>query len=161
MFNTASDYAINKKNPHAIIYTDAKGNTTVLTQKDFATEEDFYYWKRLSDEDYRKVDIEEHKIAKRTISLSSLPPEYLVVMSEEDNQISRISNFEREAIKQLLMVSLKACLTKSQRNRLWLHYVEGITLEEIAKREGVSFQGIQQSIVRARKNILIFLQTPR
>lgn len=161
MFNTASDYAINKKNPHAIIYVDAKGSTTVLTKKDFATEEDFYYWKRLSDEDYRNVDIEEHKIAKRTVSLSSLPPDYLVVMSEEETQINRISKLEREAIKQLLMVSLDECLTKAQRNRLWVHYVEGATLEEIAKREGVSFQGVQQSIIRARKNILFFLQKAR
>ena len=158
MFNTASDYAINKKNPHAIIYTDANGNSTVLKKEDFASEEDFRYWKRISDEDYRTLDIEEHKIAKRSVSLYELPPEYLVVESQESVCFGQISLQERAELVQLLLASLNDVVTPKQKKRIWMHYAENRTLAEIAARENVSILSVYESIQSAKKKLFIFLK---
>lgn len=45
MFNRKSIYALNKKDPNALVYTDADGNLIRLTRDDFASEEEFLYWK--------------------------------------------------------------------------------------------------------------------
>ena len=45
MLNRKSIYAINKKDPDAIVYIDAEGNTIRLTRADFASEEEFAKWK--------------------------------------------------------------------------------------------------------------------
>ena len=41
MFNRKSIYALNKKDPNAIVYTDADGNLIRLTRDDFSNEEEF------------------------------------------------------------------------------------------------------------------------
>lgn len=46
MFNRKSIYALNKKDPNAIVYTDADGNLIRLTRDDFSNEEEFLRWKR-------------------------------------------------------------------------------------------------------------------
>lgn len=52
MFNRKSIYALNKKDPNAIVYTDADGNLIRLTRDDFSNEEEFLRWKKISDMDY-------------------------------------------------------------------------------------------------------------
>ena len=52
MFDKKSSYALNKKDPDAIVYTDADGHRIRLTREDFDTEADFLKWKTWSDEDY-------------------------------------------------------------------------------------------------------------
>ena len=52
MFNRKSIYALNKKAPNAIVYTDADGNLIRLTRDDFSNEEEFLRWKKISDMDY-------------------------------------------------------------------------------------------------------------
>ena len=52
MFNRKSNYALNKKDPNAIVYMDANDTIIRLTCKDFVSEEEFLKWKTLSDEDY-------------------------------------------------------------------------------------------------------------
>ena len=51
MFNRKSSYALNKKDPNAIVYMDANEAITRLTCEDFASEEEFLKWKSLSDAD--------------------------------------------------------------------------------------------------------------
>lgn len=46
MFNRKSIYALNKKDPNAIVYTDADGNLIRLTRDDFSNEEEFLRWKK-------------------------------------------------------------------------------------------------------------------
>ena len=55
MYNKKSDYAINKRNPDAIIYTDAEKNEIKLTRDDFASEEEFLHWKAWSDAEYKQA----------------------------------------------------------------------------------------------------------
>lgn len=49
MFNRKSSYALDKKDPNAIVYMDANDTIIRLTSKDFASEEEFLKWKSLSD----------------------------------------------------------------------------------------------------------------
>ena len=45
LYDTKSNYAINKKDPDAIVYTDACEHVIRLTREDFDTESDFLRWK--------------------------------------------------------------------------------------------------------------------
>ena len=55
MFNRKSSYALNKKDPNAIVYMDANEAIIRLTREDFASEKEFLKWKALSDEDYLRL----------------------------------------------------------------------------------------------------------
>lgn len=63
MFNRKSSYALNKKDPNAIVYMDANEAITRLTCEDFASEKEFLKWKSLSDEDYHASEKEAHVYA--------------------------------------------------------------------------------------------------
>ena len=56
MFNRKSSYALNKKDPNAIVYMDANEAIIRLTCKDFASEEEFLKWKSWSDGNYHTED---------------------------------------------------------------------------------------------------------
>ena len=62
MYDRRSIYALNKKNPDAIVLPDADGNLICLTCADFTDEAEFRRWKRWSDQDFHaedKSDVEE------------------------------------------------------------------------------------------------------
>ena len=52
MFDRNSDYALNKKDPDAIVCKSATGIHIRLTRADFSSAEEFEKWKRWSDENY-------------------------------------------------------------------------------------------------------------
>ena len=64
MFNRKSSYALNKKDPNAIVYMDANEVIIRLTREDFASEKEFLKWKALSDEDYHASEKEAHVYSK-------------------------------------------------------------------------------------------------
>jgi hypothetical protein len=69
MFNRKSSYALNKKDPNAIVYMDANEAIIRLTREDFASEEEFLKWKSLSDADYEhylmgEIDLNTYKAEK-------------------------------------------------------------------------------------------------
>ena len=72
MFNRKSSYALNKKDPDAIVYMDANEVIIRLTREDFASEEEFLKWKFLSDEDYHASEKEAHVYANHTLALDEL-----------------------------------------------------------------------------------------
>lgn len=72
MFNRKSIYALNKKDPNAIVYTDADGNLIRLTCDDFACAAEFRRWKDWSDSDLRKEENADHM--KQIASGASSPP---------------------------------------------------------------------------------------
>ena len=45
MFNRKSIYALNKKDPDAIVYMDANEVIIRLTREDYASEEEYLKWK--------------------------------------------------------------------------------------------------------------------
>ena len=50
MFDTQSVYALNKVNKTAIVCPSATGDHVHLAREDFASEEEFAFWKAWSDE---------------------------------------------------------------------------------------------------------------
>ena len=91
MFNRKSIYALNKKDPNAIVYTDADGNLIRLTCDDFASAAEFQRWKDWSDSDLRKEENADHKQSDNSISLEVLSEEATAVVSIEDEYMEQIS----------------------------------------------------------------------
>ena len=72
MFNKKSNYALNKKDPNAIVYTDAAKHIIRLNREDFDTEADFLKWKAWSDMDYHEEDKGDNVQASHTLPLESV-----------------------------------------------------------------------------------------
>lgn len=72
MFDRNSDYALNKKDPDAIVCKSATGIHIRLTRADFSSAEEFEKWKRWSDENYHAIEKADHRHSNRTISLEGL-----------------------------------------------------------------------------------------
>lgn len=90
MFNRKSIYALNKKDPNALVYTDADGNLIRLTRDDFASEEEFLCWKKVSDADYHGEEKADHLYYDGTLSLEGLSEEAIAVPSAEEGYIAEI-----------------------------------------------------------------------
>lgn len=157
MFNTKSFYALNKKDPNAIIYPSVNGTLCRLTREDFSSEAEFRYWKERSDRNYHKQENADHIQANNTVSLESLPEKVAAAISPELTIINRQKRVEREQLRQLLLAGLDRCLTPTQR-RLWLYCVEGWTEERIALSESITQQSVSECIAAARKKIFYFLK---
>lgn len=153
MFNRKSIYALNKKDPNAIVYTDADGNLIRLTRDDFASEEEFLCWKVWSDSDFHTEDKHDVSEDKHSVSLDSLSEEALalpavdIVMERHHERTEE----QRQAAEKVTW--LKEALTETQFRRLWMYRVEGMTETEIAAIEGAAQQQISKSIKRAEKKI--------
>ena len=81
MFDPKSDYALNKKDPSAIVYIDASGTLTRLTPADFSGPEEFQRWKAWSDESYRQIENAGIAFHKHTLSLHGLSETAIAVQS--------------------------------------------------------------------------------
>ena len=57
MFDTHSDYSLNKLDREAIVCPCASGEHIRLTREDFSSEEEFARWKAWSDEDYHEIEL--------------------------------------------------------------------------------------------------------
>ena len=69
MFNRKSIYALNKKDPDAIVYMDANEVIIRLTREDFASEEEFLKWKSWSDGNYHTEDNQDVVEGKHNTSI--------------------------------------------------------------------------------------------
>ena len=69
MFNRKSIYALNKKDPDAIVYMDANEVIVRLTREDFASEEEFLKWKSWSDGNYHTEDNQDVVEGKHNTSM--------------------------------------------------------------------------------------------
>ena len=61
MFDRNSDYALNKKDPDAIVCKSATGIHIRLTRADFSSAEEFEKWKLWSDENYHTIEKADHR----------------------------------------------------------------------------------------------------
>lgn len=158
MFNRKSIYALNKKDPNAIVYTDAEGNLIRLTRDDFSREEEFQRWKKMSDADYHGEEKADHLYYDGTLSLEALSEEAIATPSAEEGYIAEINLSERQLLGKLLLEGMGDQLTELQRKRLWLYCVSGMTEQEIASSEGIAQQNVSKSIASAKKKIKNFLK---
>lgn len=158
MFDRNSDYALNKKDPDAIVCKSATGIHIRLTRADFSSAEEFEKWKRWSDENYHAIEKADHRHSNRTISLEGLAELSFAVLSAETEVMNQYDQEERARLCRLLAEGLDACLTAPQRRRLWLYCVEGLTIKEIAAQEKVKHQNISKRILAAKKFLKKFLE---
>lgn len=159
MFDRKSDYALNKKDPEAIVCKSVSGVHIRLTRVDFSSDEEFQKWKDWSDEDYHAREKAEHIQADHTVSLYKVSEIVLAVQSPDDTLMDECDRQERERLLHQLAVGLDNCLTPAQRRRLRLYYVEGLTGEAIARQERVRQQSVAECIKAAKEKLKKFLKT--
>ena len=153
MFDNKSDYAVNKKEKDCIVYRGCDGNEQRITRSDFATEEEFLFWKKWSDEDYKQTDYEDAYYHRHIVSLDSTNDSILADTSPEEILISKIDRAERVQQTKARVFLLASYLTRVQFRRIWHHYALGENVRKIASQEGVVHSCIVASIKAATKKI--------
>lgn len=157
MFYNQTQYALNLKEKTAIVYEDVFGEKIRITA-DMLGEEAFAYWKAWMDDSLHEEALETHLYYDHTISMEdpslvgvSLPDQETLLVEAEELR-------EREALKQQVSIAFFTCLTDIQQERMWLYAIEGKNTCQIAEIENVAQKNVYMSIVKARKNILTFLE---
>jgi len=151
MFDRSSDYALNKKDPEAIVCKSVTDIHIRLTRLDFASQEEFETWKRWSDEDYHEIERQDHIYHNHTLTASVLAEIVLAAFSPEEEVMDRQNRMEREQLYRAIRDALETQLTPAQRRRLWLYAVDGLTEDEIASKEQVRQQSVSKRINAAKK----------
>ena len=157
MFDTNTQYALNKRTADAIVYVDAFGKRIEVTAEGLDAEE-FAIWKELLDEDLHNTEKEDHIYHDHTISFDDQSLAGCTVSDYEAVIIEAEEQLEREILKRQLGTAFLTCLSDSQQERLWLYAIDGINTCQIASMEQVSQKNVYTSIMKARKNILKFLE---
>ena len=153
MFNKNSLYALNKKDPDAIVYPTADGKTVRITREDFSSEEEFLAFKAWSDENFHKEDNRDVTENRYRVSLDDLSEAALAVPAIDVVMDQKQQRAEQKRKASDMVVQLKDKLTETQFRRLWKYEVEGLTIDEIGDQEGVDHQRISKSILAAKKKI--------
>ena len=156
MVNKNSIYALNKKDPDAIVYPSANGKFIRVTREDFPSEEEFLAFKKWSDENFHEEEKLDHREANHVLSADDLSEAALAVPAADVLMERQHERAEKRRIASNMVVKLKDKLTDTQFRRLWMYHVDGKTEEEIAEIEGVAQQQISKSIIAAEKKIKKF-----
>lgn len=151
MFDRSSDYALNKKDPEAIVCKSVTDIHIRLTRLDFASQEEFETWKRWSDADYHEIERQDHIYHNHTLTASVLAEIVLAALSPEDKVMDEQARMEREQLYQAVRNALETQLTPAQSRRLWLYAVDGLTEAEIASKEQIRQQSVSKRINAAKK----------
>ena len=145
-----SIYTLNKKDPEAIVYTDADRHIIRLTRADFDTEADFLKWKAWSDENYHDEEKSDHVEDNHTAPLDEKTG------AADGPEVIIEQRFEKQAQERYTaetVIRIKGQLTEKQFRRLWLYCVGGLTQQQIAEAEEVGQRRISTSITGAIKKI--------
>lgn len=153
MFNTRTDFALNKFDKTAIVCQSVSGPNIRLTREDFASEEEFIYWKNWSDSDYKEID----RTGREDDACLSLEDQRsLQVPSAEDVVFAPYIEAEQRERRRRMLKQIRTNLTAKQYRRLYLYYVEGKT--EVAILEGVGRRRISTSITSGTKIVEKFFE---
>lgn len=115
MFNRKSSYALNKKDPNAIVYMDANEAIIRLTREDFASE------------DYHASEKEAHVYANHTLALDELSEEAASIPAVDvcmEQAHDRAEAIHRSVRK---VTQIRKHLTDTQFRRVWMYFVDGVT----------------------------------
>ena len=140
MFNRKSIYALNKKDPDAIVYMDANEVIIRLTREDFASEEEFLNWKSWSDENYHTEDNQDVVEGKHNTSIDGLSEAAFFIPAIDVVMERQHEKAERRRVASAMVSQIRNKLTETQFRRLWMYYVGGMTVDEVGEKEGVSLQ---------------------
>lgn len=80
---------------------------------------------------------------------------------QTEQSLNRRAFFKAESVEETVLRSIEyehlhraiSKLSETQRRRLLLYYFEGLTYEQIAKKEGCKYQTVQESIYAALKKL--------
>lgn len=153
MFNRKSSYALNKKDPNAIVYMDANDTIIRLTHEDFASEEEFLKWKSWSDRNYHTEDNRDVVEGKHNMSIDDLSEAVLSIPAIDVVMDRQHEKFKRRRMASAMVSQIRDRLTETQFRRLWMYFVDGMTIDEIGGKEGVSHQAISLSITTTIRKI--------
>ena len=160
MFDTKSDFALNKFDRDAIVCRSVTGVHIRLTRADFASEEEFLRWKVWSDGDYYDTEKDGRDFYDNGIPLDPRVDKLGAVPSIEAGILAALDAAEASAEQAqrtaVLMEQIKACLTETQYRRLWMFHARKINVTAIARAEGISKASASRSISAALKNISNF-----
>lgn len=158
MFDTQSDYALNKREKGAIVCKSVTGIHTELTCADFSSEAEFLKWKNWSDEDYagrEAAGYEDDRCysldAERDTTGISVEDE--VISAQERVTQDRLEESRQAEIMERVQ-ALQKLLTRTQYRRLWMLRVDGLSVKEIAEREAVSSQRVYRCLADAERRIV-------
>lgn len=161
MFDNDNLYVLNKKDRNALVYRDSMGNISRLTRNMFDSDEEFEYWKKWSDADYHDEEKEHHIFSDKTLYIDGMPEEAATADSPEDTFFFSLSESEKEELRNFFMVNYFSQLTRIQKRRMWLYFVEGKTVREIAALEGTAYRTVSESISAGKNKFLrIFKKHP-
>ena len=160
MFDTKSDFALNKLDRDAIVCRSVTGVHIRLTREDFACEEEFLRWKVWSDGDYYDTEKDGRDFYDNGIPLDPRVDKLGAVPSIEAGILAALDAAEASAEQAqrtaVLMEQIKACLTETQYRRLWMFHARKMNVTAIARAEGISKASASRSISAALKNISNF-----
>ena len=114
--------------------------------------EDYAFFKRWSDENYRAEDSRDAKEARRV-----LPLEHISSLSAPAGEEGNGSD-DLRSLENAQRILNAAALTPVQKRRFLMYHYKGLTLREIAVYEDVGYSKIVKSIVQAEKKIYKILQ---
>ena len=135
------------------LFMDANEVIVRLTREDFASEEEFLKWKSWSDGNYHTEDNQDVVEGKHNTSIDGLSeaafsiPAIDVVMERQHEKV------ERRRVASAMVSQIRDKLTETQFRRLWMYYIDGMTVDEIGEKEGVSHQAASLSITTAIRKI--------
>ena len=139
MFNTRTDFSLNKFDKTAIVCQSVSGPNIRLTREDFASEEEFIYWKSWSDSDYKEIDC----TGREDDACLSLEDQYgIQVPSAEDVVLAPYIEAEQRERRRRMLEQVRSSLTSKQYHRLWMYHVDHLSIPEIAAVEKVSPRAI-------------------
>lgn len=149
MFDTKSDYSLNKSDPEAIVCRSADGVHIRLTRENFDSDEEFLRWKNWSDDDYHTMVKTGRGYDDNCISLIEAADAKLP--SAEEVMLAPILEAESAEHRAALLKAVRSNLTNKQYRRLRMYYLDGMTEAEIARHEGVGQPRICNSLNAAKK----------
>ena len=155
MFDTQSDYALNKVDKTSIVCPSVTGEHIRLTREDFASEEEFERWKNWSDDDYHKTELAGRK---EEDCLSFEAQRDVPVPSAEELFFAPYIAAELAEQRRGMLERIKSSLTEKQYRRLCLYYLDGKTEAEIAAIEGITQQRISKSLIAGAKIVERFFR---
>lgn len=156
-----SNYGLNK-NRKGIVYRNADGSTLEITFEKISatdptfTKEDFDKLKSFSDEMYHEEEKSNclyGKYVKSTFD-EDMNSDWLSTDTLEDELFKRADEKE---FTDKIYTAISTLLTETQKRRLLLHAFRGLTIREIAKREGSTQKSVWESINAAQTKIKKFL----
>lgn len=149
MFDSKSDYALNKRDTEAIVCRNANGVVVRLTRENFDSDDEFIKWKEWSDQDYYDTYKAGRGYYDNCVQLDEATD--TPCQSAEETLLTSIQKMELDKNRAAVLKLLRYKLTDRQYRRLWMYYIEKKTEAEIAAKEGVGQRRISTSISSGKR----------